>query len=203
MTMIVHSIKNSESLCENLNTLLNNDIAYIIDQSKFIWGNHSDNLMKKFMQYEEINSLPVFNELLLNGLHPISIYLYYVKPGFCKTFFNSNSVTNEINNTVILIPLYVPNLEFGIPAYASYKEDKLIAYNTVADLDSVANAFRVLGRDLSESYHVIRKDTPVIISDPKLWVGMSNVRSNDHLVFLHMTLTGNPTFDQVIKCFNH
>lgn len=90
--MLSYSIQNSNNLSSKLEELLANDLEYIKSHSNtnYSWGNCTGNLSSKFRQYDELDLLPVFSDLLSYGFDIASVILSTLKPNSTKIIQNSN-----------------------------------------------------------------------------------------------------------------
>lgn len=198
--MKTYTINNAGTLCRDLGTMLSDDIAYLINTPRFGWGNFSENLRDKFNQSEDICSLPIFSNLIGNGAYVATAFIDYVKPKYSRVFYNVSGVTQEINEVSIIIPLYVP--KEGNCSYLFLDNTPLKMYTGLEDIPLVREIFNAVGPNLIESKIDINQDTPLLIGNPRMWVSLSNLNSEESLVYLRMTLVDNPTFDCVVSYFN-
>ena len=184
-------------------SLFDDDVKYLIERSRFFWGDFSDNLVNKLNQYEEIATVPVFEKLIVNEFFISTAFLEYIRPNCLKSIFNKSIVTNNPNNVSIVIPLHVPNLNSGNVSYQFYNQEKLSQFTELKDSFSVVEELSNAGADYLEYSETISTDTPLIINTPGVWSGISNLNTDDYFICLRLSLGGNPNFDSVVSVFNH
>jgi hypothetical protein len=195
--MIAHSIKNTDNLCQTINSLLTDDIRYLKERSKFVWGDFF-NLSDKIRQYEELPTLPLFNQLLSNKLTIDAAMLYSIKPNFLKIFFNRSAKTNNLNTTNIIIPL----CNLGSSNWLSLKEERLKNYTTISDMEKVITILKNERVNLVDSYQPVNQCTPILLHDANLWTGLSNFKNTNYLNLLHISLIEDVSFEDLLLIFN-
>jgi hypothetical protein len=198
--MKTYPISNISNVSQIISELFSDDITYLINNSRFVWGDYSDNLLEKIKQYDLMPSFPVFGTLLTNGFFVSTAFLEYVRPTYVKSIYNMSIKTGKPNATNIIMPLRVSNSVS--PSYQMYNQDQLSQFTKVSDGVYVSEIITETGSELVEYEVDMVQDTPLIINSPGVWSGMLN-RSNDDLVTLRLTLGGDPDFNSIVSLFNH
>ena len=202
MNMKTYSINNAGTLCQDLNTMLSDDINPLVNQTKFLWGDFSENLCNKFVKNNEFRNLPIFKKLIENKIYIGSAFIDYVKPGYPKAIYNVKPITNLPNDAVMIIPLHVPASKIDDSAYVFFNQEYLEMYTEIYDIMLVTETFEALGQELVEFQADLKENTPLIAKNPGVWAGLSNMSSDDHLMTLRISFAHNPSFDSVISSFN-
>ena len=200
--MKTYSINNAGTLCQDLNRMLSDDINRLVNQTRFIWGDYSENLCNKFVKNNEVRDLPIFKKLIENKIYIGSAFIDYVKPNCPRAMFNVNPITNLPNDAVMIIPLHIPTSKIDDSMYVFFNQEYLEMYNEIHDIMLVTETFEALGQELTESQSVLKENVPLIIKSPGVWAGLSNVSSDDYLISLRISFAHNPSFDSVISSFN-
>lgn len=200
--MKTYSIEDAGTLCQDLNTMLSDDINRLVNQTRFIWGDFSENLCNKFVKNNEFRDLPVFKKLIENKIYIGSAFIDYIKPACPRAIYNVNPITNISNHAMMIIPLHVPTSKIDDSAYVFFNQEYLEMYTEIYDIMLVTETFEALGQELVEFQAGLKEDTPLIAKNPGVWAGLSNTSSDDHLMSLRITFTNNPSFDSVISSFN-
>lgn len=198
--MLSHSIKNTNELCSTLSSLLEDDLEYIKSHPnpKYQWGNHSESLVGKFSQYDELNSLPVFDKLAEHGYVIEHIVLYYIKPMVTKILYNTNVETKKLNKTSIAIPLNYKQKQDEYTGYLWYDPEHVKHYHQMKDFPEL---YKLHGRKLVCDSHIFETDTPLIVQHQNVWAGIFNKENPDPFVFLHISLKGNPEYEELKSIF--
>jgi hypothetical protein len=189
-------IPNANILCSTLKTLLADDIEYLKTHPnpKYQWGNHSSNMCAKFNQFDELFTLPVFDQLPGSGYQLDKVFLYYIKPMTTKILVNIDVDTKKLNNFSILIPIdYTPS-----SIYVWYSSDYVKPHHTMADIPTL---FKEYGTKVVAGVTSFKEETPMIVENKNNWSGISNKDNPNQFVFLELTFKGNPTYNDVALMF--
>jgi hypothetical protein len=187
--MLSYSIQNSNKLSNQLEELLAYDLEYIKSHNNpnYHWGNCTGNLSSKFRQYNELDLLPVFSELLSAGFDITDAVLFTLKTNSIKTIRNINYL-GELTNASIIIPI-------GSIHSANY-----VWYNTTYitqhNIESLPMLHKEHGNTIIDGSCIIEKDTPVLVKHQNYWAAINNKQDSD-FNFLQITLRGNPEYEEV------
>lgn len=187
--MLSYSIQNYNKLSNQLEELLADDLEYIKSRNNTNhWGNCTANLASKFRQYNELDLLPVFSELLSAGFDIADAVLFTLKTNSIKPTRNINYL-GELTNTSIIIPIG----SMHSANYIWYSID----YNTQHEVSSLLpKLHKEHGNKIIDGSCVIEKGTPVLVKHRNQWESINNKQDND-FDFLRITLRGNPAYEEV------
>lgn len=197
--MLSHQIQNTNVLCSTLHNLLHDDIEYLKSHPnpKYYWGNHTDNIIAKFYQFDDLVTLPMFDQLSVSDLKLEVINLYYIKPDTTKILYNTNSETKEINKASIIIPLGHTS-DSGFSSYLWYDPHYVKRDHQIKDFPGL---YKTHGIRIVQDSHVFESDTPIIVKHQNAWSGIYNKENTEPLVFLHLAFAGNPDYEKIKSIF--
>lgn len=198
--MKTYPINNINNVSNIIGDLLADDITYLVNHSRFVWGDHSDNLINKINQYEEIQTVPIFSNLLLNGFYIATAYLEYVRPTFVKSIYNISIKTGIPNAACIVVPLYVPS-SGDLPTYQIYNQEQFSQFTDIKDAVYVSEIITEIGNQLLDYETNLTMNTPLVINSPGAWSGIRNCNETDHVVYLRLSFGGNPSFESIVSAF--
>lgn len=187
--MLSYSIQNSNNLSSQLEELLADDLEYIKlhNNSNYSWGNCTGNLSSKFRQYDDLELLPVFSDLLSAGFDIASAVLSTLKPNSTKIIQNSNYLTG-LTNASIIIPIgsnQTANYVWYHPTY--------IKQHNIRSLPILRKEH---GGKIIDGSCVIEKGTPLLVKHQNYWAAVSNKQDSD-FNFLQLSLSNNPEYEEV------
>lgn len=187
--MLSYSIQNSNKLSSRLEELLAYDLEHIKSQnnSNHYWGNCTDNLGSKFRQYDELDLLPVFGELISAGFDVSDAVLVTLKANSRKLIRNINYL-GELTNTSIIIPLG----SVCTATYVWYSQ----TYITEHNIESLPILHKEHGDKIVHGSYIIKKETPVLIKHQNHWALINN-KADSNFDFLQISLRGNPEYEEV------
>lgn len=191
-----YSIKNAGALCETFKSLLEYDLEYLKSHPNpmYRWGNVSSNLQKKFNQFDELATLPVFEPLAVHGYQIDKILLYYINPLTTKILWNTDIDTNVLNKCSIIIPIdYTPK-----SSYLWYDPDYVKPHHQMKDFPDL---FKNHGTKIIASSQNFEEGIPQVMKHQNNWAGIFNKNNPSQFAFLMITLKGNPDYEEVISIF--
>jgi hypothetical protein len=191
--MLSYSIQNSNNLSSQIEELLAHDLEYIKshNNSNYSWGNCTGNLSSKFRQYDDLELLPVFNELLSADVDIVSVVLSTLKPSSTKIIQNTNYL-GELTNASIIIPI-------GFNQTANYVWYNP-AYITQHNIRSLLVLRKEHGNKIIDGSCVIENGYPLLIKHQNYWAAVSNKQDND-FDFLQISLSNNTSYEEVKTYF--
>lgn len=187
--MLSYPIQNSNKLSIRLEELLAYDLEYIKSHNNlnYQWGNCTGNLNLKFRQYDELDLLPVFGELLSAGFDITSAVLSTLKANSKKIIRNNNHLC-ELTNTSIIIPM-------GSSQTANYIWYSP-TYITEHNIRSMPMLRKEHGDKIIDRSYIIEKSTPLLVKHQNHWAAINNKQDID-FDFLQITLSSNPKYEEV------